>query len=355
MAEHFLISLDHEHPNPPDDKCIDLKTISYSNRVLLSVTPSSLSSALSFLDTHFAAFSIFCDVTALPDLGDVVSVLDHGATKVFVSLHQMNEIIHQSILEDVSRLVVSFDESFCRGDPAVVVVNIQAEIRKIPGNVPLDLHLREIRDWKLLDLMHDYEGRPEGYPHRFVTMAQNDQVSYAKAVEGGHWPIVPRSSVTNRPHKYPMLIPSHHLITAAIHTDRPDGLYTTIVMDERDMCLGLVYSSKESIRMALQSGAGVYYSRSRKDIWIKGATSGDTQELISIGWDCDGDALKFKVRQKGTGVFPLFKAYGEFWLSCSRLLPLADVNVLRSIFRTFSTAKDTSKSQSISTSCFLHE
>ena len=46
-----------------------------------------------------------------------------------------------------------------------------------------------------------------------------------------------------------------------------------------------------------------YYSRSRKEIWHKGATSGNVQKLLSIQLDCDGDALKFVVKQGGSGSF----------------------------------------------------
>ncbi|SCU95162.1 LAMI_0F01288g1_1 [Lachancea mirantina] len=88
-------------------------------------------------------------------------------------------------------------------------------------------------------------------------------------------------------------------LESAIKTDRQDKLYTTLVVDEHDRCLGLVYSSLESIKLALDKRAGVYYSRSRNEIWVKGATSGNTQKLVSVDLDCDGDALKFVVVQEG--------------------------------------------------------
>lgn len=88
-------------------------------------------------------------------------------------------------------------------------------------------------------------------------------------------------------------------VVSALKTDRKDGLYTTLVVDHSERCLGLVYSSVESIRLAIEKQAGVYYSRSRNEIWVKGATSGNTQKLVSISMDCDGDALKFVVVQEG--------------------------------------------------------
>ena len=86
---------------------------------------------------------------------------------------------------------------------------------------------------------------------------------------------------------------------ACIRTDRDDGLYTTVVCTRSGEALGLVYSSKESIVAALECGRGVYYSRSRNGLWRKGDTSGHYQTLHRIDVDCDGDALRFTVTQRG--------------------------------------------------------
>ncbi|KAK3180827.1 hypothetical protein Dsin_032796, partial [Dipteronia sinensis] len=99
------------------------------------------------------------------------------------------------------------------------------------------------------------------------------------------------------------LLPSVELTASASSdqkADRKTGLYTTTVVDERGIALGLVYSSKQSIVEALKTGTGVYQSRKR-GLWHKGASSGDTQELINLDFDCDKDALLFRVRQRGKG------------------------------------------------------
>ncbi|MEM1422375.1 MAG: phosphoribosyl-ATP diphosphatase [Planctomycetota bacterium] len=88
---------------------------------------------------------------------------------------------------------------------------------------------------------------------------------------------------------------------APLVSDRADGLWPTVVCDEGDRALGLVYSNLESVRAALDAGAGVYHSRSRGGLWEKGKSSGDTQELLSVAADCDRDALRFRVRQRGSG------------------------------------------------------
>ncbi|KAI9917872.1 hypothetical protein PsorP6_012630 [Peronosclerospora sorghi] len=86
-----------------------------------------------------------------------------------------------------------------------------------------------------------------------------------------------------------------------LRTDRPDGLFPTVVVDEAGVALGLVYSSAESIEAAVASGRGVYYSRSRGELWKKGESSGNAQQLIQIDVDCDSDALRFMVHQTGAG------------------------------------------------------
>lgn len=86
---------------------------------------------------------------------------------------------------------------------------------------------------------------------------------------------------------------------APLVSDRDDGLWPTVVVDESGVCLGLAWSSIESLTLALESRAGIYQSRAR-GIWEKGATSGATQELVRVGADCDRDSLRFVVRQAGS-------------------------------------------------------
>lgn len=90
-------------------------------------------------------------------------------------------------------------------------------------------------------------------------------------------------------------------IISNLKSDRDDKLYTTLVVDKYERCLGLVYSSDASISMAIKNQRGIYFSRSRNQIWEKGLSSGNTQRLLSIDIDCDCDALKFVVEQKGPG------------------------------------------------------
>ncbi len=88
--------------------------------------------------------------------------------------------------------------------------------------------------------------------------------------------------------------------TAPLNSDRPDGLWSTVVTDERGVALGFCFSDLESITTALDRGIGAYHSRSR-GLWIKGESSGAVQELVGMAADCDRDCLRFVVRQAGSG------------------------------------------------------
>ncbi len=89
-------------------------------------------------------------------------------------------------------------------------------------------------------------------------------------------------------------------LAAPLSSDRADGLWPTVVTDELGQALGLCYSNLESLTEAVSSRQGVYWSRKR-GLWRKGETSGAVQELLAVDLDCDRDALRFVVRQAGSG------------------------------------------------------
>ena len=63
--------------------------------------------------------------------------------------------------------------------------------------------------------------------------------------------------------------------------------------------LMLAYMNAESLQATLDSGYATYYSRSRQELWRKGATSGHLQRVITLSYDCDGDAILMQVDQTG--------------------------------------------------------
>ena len=75
-----------------------------------------------------------------------------------------------------------------------------------------------------------------------------------------------------------------------------DLLIPGIVQDvQTKEVLMLAYVNQEALAQMIATGAGTYWSRSRNEIWVKGATSGHTQKVMSLALDCDGDALLISV------------------------------------------------------------
>ncbi|GEN54377.1 bifunctional phosphoribosyl-AMP cyclohydrolase/phosphoribosyl-ATP diphosphatase HisIE [Halobacillus faecis] len=78
------------------------------------------------------------------------------------------------------------------------------------------------------------------------------------------------------------------------------GLVPAIVQDAKSKAvLTLAYMNEESLKKTLEIGETVFYSRSRQELWHKGETSGNTQEVRSIHYDCDQDALLVQVVPSG--------------------------------------------------------
>ena len=79
-----------------------------------------------------------------------------------------------------------------------------------------------------------------------------------------------------------------------------DALIPAIVQDSTSKeVLMLAYMNAQSLELTLTTGKATYWSRSRNELWVKGATSGHYQDVQSIALDCDGDALVLQVIQTG--------------------------------------------------------
>ncbi|MBX9671344.1 MAG: phosphoribosyl-ATP diphosphatase [Candidatus Obscuribacterales bacterium] len=107
-----------------------------------------------------------------------------------------------------------------------------------------------------------------------------------------------------------------------------NGLIPTVVIDQFGMLLMQAYSSRESLREALSSGQGVYYSRSRQELWRKGETSGNVQQLLSCRADCDLDSIRFVVSQTGKAchknTYSCFDPSGSRRFDMERLFEVID-------------------------------
>ena len=87
---------------------------------------------------------------------------------------------------------------------------------------------------------------------------------------------------------------------AGINLEFSDGLLPVIAQDaDSGRVLMLAYASPDAVDRTRETGYAHYYSRSRDELWKKGATSGHTQHVVEIRVDCDGDALLYLVDQTG--------------------------------------------------------
>jgi phosphoribosyl-AMP cyclohydrolase len=79
-----------------------------------------------------------------------------------------------------------------------------------------------------------------------------------------------------------------------------NGLITVVVIDATSRELLMVaYMNREAVQRTVETGNATYWSRSRQQFWVKGATSGNVQRVVSLRRDCDGDALLLEVEQTG--------------------------------------------------------
>ncbi|HIH20871.1 TPA: phosphoribosyl-ATP diphosphatase [Candidatus Micrarchaeota archaeon] len=101
---------------------------------------------------------------------------------------------------------------------------------------------------------------------------------------------------------------------SCVNFEKRGGLVPTVVLDPDGRVLSLLYSNYASLKEALKTGDGIYFSNSRQKTWRKGETSGNTQTLLRAYSDCDRDALVFVVEQKNgachTGEYSCFNNYG---------------------------------------------
>lgn len=87
-------------------------------------------------------------------------------------------------------------------------------------------------------------------------------------------------------------------ISAVKFDDR--GLVPVVAQDwETKSVLMLAYANRDTLLETVSGGRMVYFSRSRNERWLKGETSGNYQEIVSLSLDCDGDTVLAMVRTKG--------------------------------------------------------
>lgn len=269
----FLPRVDLSKGSAESEQGLTRNQLSYLGCVYFAATTQTVDALLQFLQRH-VAIEAYVDVTAIESKDDIVTILDAGAKKVFVTSAQLELLNSYG-----DRTISVFSDTTTKYSNGTVLNG---------GN---DLTATKA----LLEELKSNKVSPV-----FITSSSNDLEAFTKlASEFSAIPILPATKLTiGAGSKELISVPE--LIGGLWTSDRTDKLVPTVVTDERGIALGLVYSSQESVAESLKTGTGVYQSRKR-GLWYKGATSGDVQELIRISLDCDQDCLKFVVRQKGRG------------------------------------------------------
>ena len=223
---------------------------------------------------------------------DLMSLLDNGAEKIVVAPDQLRVL--RGITKE--RLILKLDETELDGarDLAQSVwgLYIESDALITPKNLGLpDAHI----------FLYPKSASPLQLPDLIRSSQPSTLVLPTTLLAG--------SATSTSTH---LSIPEAFL--ACINSDRPDGLFPTIVSSSTHSVrpLGLVYSSRESVAEAILTRRGVYQSR-KHGLWRKGETSGAVQDVVSIRMDCDSDALLFGVVQHGSGFchLPQPTCFGE--------------------------------------------
>jgi len=258
--------------------------LSYVGSVFVRVTDATVDPALAHLQQSVGRFANYLAVDAVTAIDDVVALLDAGAAKVFVTRQQLAALVDRGIAHD--RLVLSLPG------------NTRQHVAEALEGGKVDIHIPHVQDTAPHEAWLSEHGTDR--PTVFISLETARLESTLKLAKLSAIPIIAAESLTVDPQQQPGALSVAKLLIANATSDRPDGLFTTLVTDERGVALGLVYSSEESVAESLRTGRGVYQSRKR-GLWYKGESSGDVQELISMSLDCDNDCLQFIVRQKGRG------------------------------------------------------
>lgn len=88
-----------------------------------------------------------------------------------------------------------------------------------------------------------------------------------------------------------------------------DGLIPAIIQEQSTgRVLMMAWMNRESIQKTVELGKTVFWSRSRQKYWVKGETSGHTQEVKDVAFDCDGDTLLIQVEQTGAACHEGYKS-----------------------------------------------
>jgi phosphoribosyl-ATP pyrophosphohydrolase/phosphoribosyl-AMP cyclohydrolase len=137
-----------------------------------------------------------------------------------------------------------------------------------------------------------------------------------------------------------------------------NGLVPAIIQDAATgTVLMLAYMNRQSLAKTLETGTTWFYSRSRQELWNKGATSGHVQTVKEMFYDCDGDTLLVKVEQTGVacheGAYSCFsRRFGEAESTLTERPALAAAEVLTELFAVLEDRRQNPQEGSYTSSLF---
>ena len=97
--------------------------------------------------------------------------------------------------------------------------------------------------------------------------------------------------MANETYEIPTEISEHFASGTLVAAIAQDSVTNEVLM--------MAWMNREALLQTIATKRGTYWSRSRGRIWVKGESSGNSQEVLAISYDCDGDAILLKVKQEG--------------------------------------------------------
>ena len=313
-----LVKLPENYNNDADVMLIDfINKLCILGPILLKFSPGNITPSIEFIRNNILHLSVSSSIYAdgfTSDNDEIVTILlDNGLSVAF--FNYIEDTIENEILKKVlaslprSRIGITLDKEEYNLDKMMSIIENNIHLcGSFIFNIDLSYGDEELFMENALGLIKNKNLNTSVYFKTDSGMSEVCARNMAQRDSNIHPIILPKilynELLYTNPYDNDDITKENEMDYISIYTsllksDRVDQLYTTVVCDEFDSCLGLVYSNEESIRLAVCEKKGIYYSRSRAGIWKKGDTSGSHQTLISIKYDCDGDALKFTVLQHG--------------------------------------------------------
>lgn len=294
MASPVLALLDSAKP--------DAKLLEVLSRSSLLLIPDSLLAATKpLLPSTLPYFVSFSASSSPVDFASAADALDSGAEAVLISANDATSLFEaDSSPLPLDRVIIKVDSSTAASLPDLA----QKGLGGVYVTLPQELTVLDAQSGDLVARFVEASGaKKTGRPVFIEAATDNLTIEGTAYISGLGASLVAPTSKLSLVGQEGTAAPAGTLdligaLLSPLKSDRSDGLFpSTVVAASLSTSLGLVYSSRQSVRESLLTGSAVYQSRTR-GLWRKGETSGATQEVVRVRMDCDNDALEFTVRQR---------------------------------------------------------